>query len=256
MASPRPTRDRTKGGGRREQPNACAALPFDAQAAAAGLQDEPSDRSRGAGLERSVRDAAEAVGQAPVWERIAACRLCAPRFLLTATRHAPRPVVWFRPGARLLIASQAPGARAHESGIPFRDASGERLRTWMEVTEAEFYDLDRVAIVPMGFCFPGYDAVGSDIPPPAICAQTWRGEALSVLPDLRVTLLVGGAAQAWHLGKGGVTERVRNWQSHAPGLFALPHPSWRNTAWIRKNPWFADEVLPALQARVREALDG
>jgi uracil-DNA glycosylase len=126
----------------------------------------------------------------------------------------------------------------------------------MDVTEAEFYDLDRVAIVPMGFCFPGYDAVGSDIPPPAICAQTWRGEALSVLPDLRVTLLVGGAAQAWHLGKGGVTERVRNWQSHAPGLFALPHPSWRNTAWIRKNPWFADEVLPALQARVREALDG
>jgi uracil-DNA glycosylase len=146
--------------------------------------------------------------------------------------------------------------RAHESGIPFRDASGERLREWMGVTEDEFYDRSRVAIVPMGFCFPGYDAAGSDILPPAICAQTWRREALSVLPDLRTTLLVGGAAQAWHMGRGGVTERVRNWRDHAPETFALPHPSWRNTAWLNRNPWFAEEVLPALRTRVREALDG
>jgi uracil-DNA glycosylase len=199
---------------------------------------------------------APAVGEAPVWERIAACQLCAPRFLATATRHAPRPVVWFRPGARILIASQAPGMRAHESGIPFRDASGERLREWMGVTEDEFYDRSRVAIVPMGFCFPGYDAAGSDILPPAICAQTWRREALSVLPDLRTTLLVGGAAQAWHMGRGGVTERVRSWRDHAPETFALPHPSWRNTAWLNRNPWFAEEVLPALRTQVREALDG
>lgn len=197
-----------------------------------------------------------AAAEAPVWERIAACGICAPRFRATATCHAPRPVVWFRPGARLLIASQAPGARAHESGIPFRDASGERLREWMGVSEAEFYDLSRVAIVPMGFCFPGYDAAGSDIPPPPICARTWRREALSALPGLRVTLLVGGAAQAWHLGRGSVSERVRRWRDHAPAAFALPHPSWRNTGWLRRNPWFAEEVLPELRARVREALDG
>lgn len=196
------------------------------------------------------------MAEAPVWERIAACRLCAPRFLATATRHVPRPVVWFRTGARILIASQAPGMRAHESGVPFRDASGERLREWMGVTEDEFYDRSRVAIVPMGFCFPGYDAAGSDILPPAICAQTWRREALSVLPDLRTTLLVGGAAQAWHMGRGAVTERVRKWRDHAPETFALPHPSWRNTAWLNRNPWFAEEVLPALRNRVREALDG
>ena len=201
-------------------------------------------------------EVAEAAGEAPGWERIKACRLCAPRFAATATRHAPRPVVWFRPGARLLIASQAPGARAHESGIPFSDASGRRLREWMGVSDAEFYDKTRVAIVPMGFCFPGYDAKGADIPPPAICAQTWREEAMGVLPGIRTTLIVGGAAQAWHLGKGRVTERVRNWREHAPGLFVLPHPSWRNTGWLKKNPWFEDDVLPALRARVREVLDG
>ncbi|TNC63738.1 uracil-DNA glycosylase family protein [Rubellimicrobium roseum] len=192
---------------------------------------------------------------APVWERVAACRLCAPRFAATATRHGPRPVVWFQPGARLLIASQAPGARAHESGIPFRDPSGERLREWMAVSEEEFYDKSRIAIVPMGFCFPGYDAAGSDIPPPAVCAQTWRNEAMGALPDIELTLVVGGTAQAWHLGRGAVTERVRNWRDHAPAVFALPHPSWRNTAWLKKNPWFAAEVLPALRARVREVLD-
>ncbi len=202
------------------------------------------------------RDVAQATEQAPVWERIAACRLCEPRFTATATRHSPRPVVWFRSGARLLIASQAPGMRAHESGIPFQDASGERLREWMGISPEDFYDQSKVAIVPMGFCFPGYDANGSDIVPPGICAQTWRREALSALPDLRLTLLVGGVAQAWHLGRGGVTDRVRDWQARAPEIFALPHPSWRNTAWLKKNPWFADEVLPALRARVQDVLHG
>jgi len=186
--------------------------------------------------------------------RIRACRLCAPRFALTATAHAPRPVVWFRPGARLLIASQAPGARAHASGIPFSDASGTRLREWMGITEAGFYDRSRVAIVPMGFCFPGYDAKGADIPPPASCAATWRAQALGALPGLRLTLLVGGAAQAWHLGRGGVTDRVRAWRDHAPAVFALPHPSWRNTAWLKANPWFGLEVLPALRATVAEVM--
>lgn len=189
-------------------------------------------------------------------ERIAACRLCAPRFAATRTGHAPRPVVWFRTGARLLIASQAPGWRAHESGTPFLDPSGERLRAWMGVTEAEFYDRARVAIVPMGFCFPGYDAGGGDIPPPALCAATWRAEALAAVPDVRLTLLVGGTAQAWHLGRGAVTERVRDWRARAPHTFVLPHPSWRNTAWLKRNPWFEAEVVPALRARVREVMDG
>jgi uracil-DNA glycosylase len=194
--------------------------------------------------------------ESEVVEAIRACRLCAPRFALTETAHAPRPVVWFRPGARLLIASQAPGMRAHLSGVPFSDPSGERLREWMGVTEAEFYDRERVAIVPMGFCFPGYDRAGGDIPPPRLCADQWRERALASLPGIRLTLLVGGAAQAWHLGKGGVTDRVRAWREHAPEVFALPHPSWRNTAWLKKNPWFEAEVLPALRARVREVLDG
>ena len=193
---------------------------------------------------------------AAVSERIAACRLCAPRFALTATRHAPRPVVWFRPGARLLIASQAPGARAHESGTPFLDPSGDRLRDWMGVSKEEFYDRSRIAIVPMGFCFPGYDAKGSDIPPPVVCARTWRDEALAALPGIELTLVVGGTAQAWHLGKGAVTERVRAWRDQAPKLFALPHPSWRNTGWLKANPWYEEEVLPALRARVREVIDG
>lgn len=200
-------------------------------------------------------EVAQAAGPAPVWERVAACRLCAPRFRATPTAHEPRPVVWFRPGARLLIASQAPGMRAHLGGKPFMDPSGVRLREWMGVGEDEFYDQSRVAIIPMGFCFPGYDATGADIPPPAVCAQTWREEALAAVPSVRLILLVGGAAQAWHLGRGAVTERVRNWRDHAPAAFALPHPSWRNTAWLKRHPFFEAEVLPALRARVREVLD-
>ncbi len=212
---------------------------------------EPSESSSATG-----RQADRPAQPAPLWDRIAACRLCAPRFAATATAHAPRPVVWFRPGARLLVASQAPGARAHAAGVPFSDASGERLRDWMGVTRGEFYDRARVAILPMGFCFPGYDAAGSDLPPPALCARTWRAEALAALPGIACTLLIGGAAQRWHLGPGPVTERVRRWRERAPELFALPHPSWRNTAWLKRNPWFEAEVLPALRARVREVLDG
>jgi uracil-DNA glycosylase len=186
---------------------------------------------------------------------IAGCRICAGRFAATATAHAPRPVVWFRPGARVLIASQAPGLRVHEAGTPFWDRSGQRLRDWMGVDEATFYDRTRVAIVPMAFCFPGYDAAGSDLPPPPVCARTWRAQVLEHLPDLALTLVVGGAAQRWHLStRAGVTETVASWRDHAPGLFPLPHPSWRNTAWLKRNPWFAAGLLPALRARVREVL--
>ncbi len=187
---------------------------------------------------------------------IAACRLCADRFAATATAHAPRPVVWFRPGARLLIAGQAPGLRVHEAGEPFRDRSGDRLRDWTGLGEAEFYDRDRVAIVPMAFCFPGYDATGADLPPPPVCARTWRHRVMAALPGVRLTLLVGGAAQRWHLGtRAGVTGTVAAWRDHWPLALPLPHPSWRNTGWLKRNPWFEAEVLPALRARVREVLD-
>jgi uracil-DNA glycosylase len=188
---------------------------------------------------------------------IAACRLCAPRFAATATGHAPRPVAWFRPGARILIAGQAPGMRVHLAGRPFADPSGDRLRDWMGVDGATFYDRDRIAIVPMAFCFPGYDARGADLPPPPVCAATWRARVMAALGPVALTLLVGGHAQGWHLGRGpGVTARVAGWRDHAPAVFPLPHPSWRNTAWLQRNPWFAAELVPALRARVREVLDG
>ena len=187
---------------------------------------------------------------------IAGCRLCAARFAATATAHAPRPVVWFRPGARLLIAGQAPGARVHASGQPFTDPSGDRLRDWCGLSPDVFYDLDRVAIVPMAFCFPGYDAHGSDLPPPAICAQTWRGRVMAALPQVRLTLLVGGAAIRWHLGAGNVTKTVADWRTQAArGIFPLPHPSWRNTGWLKRNPWFEAELVPELRRAVAAVME-
>ncbi|PLL13185.1 uracil-DNA glycosylase [Tabrizicola sp. TH137] len=184
------------------------------------------------------------------------CRICADRFAATATAHEPRPVVWFRPGPRLLIAGQAPGARVHASGRPFSDASGDRLRDWTGLSEDEFYDQSRVAIAPMAFCFPGYDAKGADLPPPPVCARTWRARVMEALPGLRLTLAIGGAAQAWHIGKGPVADRVADWRSHAErGIWPLPHPSWRNTGWLRRNPWFEAEVIPALRLRIRSLLE-
>ncbi|MFV0512589.1 MAG: uracil-DNA glycosylase family protein [Jhaorihella sp.] len=188
--------------------------------------------------------------------RIRGCRLCAGRFSATATAHAPRPVVWFRPGARILIAGQAPGARVHASGRPFTDPSGDRLRDWLGIDARTFYDRDRVAVVPMAFCFPGYDARGADLPPPPVCALTWHSQVMDTLRGVRLSVLVGGHAHRWHLGsRAPVTATVRGWRDHAPQVFPLPHPSWRNTAWLRKNPWFAADLLPALRARVREVLD-
>lgn len=186
--------------------------------------------------------------------RIASCRLCADRFAATLTGHSPRPVAWLSPTARILIAGQAPGARVHASGRPFSDPSGDRLRDWMAVDTDTFYDRSRIGILPMAFCFPGYDAKGSDLPPPKLCAEHWRAQALAAMPQVRLTLLVGGYAQRWHIGKGTVTETVRRWRDHAPGTIPLPHPSWRNTSWIRKNPWFEAELLPELRARIAEEL--
>ena len=192
-----------------------------------------------------------------VGDRIAACRLCADRFAATKTAHAPRPVVWFRRNARLLIAGQAPGMRVHDSGRPFDDQSGRRLRDWLGLSADEFYDLSRVAIVPMAFCFPGYDARGSDLPPPKDCARTWHEQVMQGLDKLSLKVVIGGPAQRWHLGtRAGVTDTVKAWRDHAPGVFPLPHPSWRNTAWLRRNPWFEQELLPRLRAQVRRVMDG
>ncbi|WP_425411818.1 uracil-DNA glycosylase family protein [Leisingera aquimarina] len=186
---------------------------------------------------------------------IRGCRICVGRFAATATAHEPRPVVWFRPSARILIAGQAPGARVHESGRPFTDPSGDRLRVWLGLTEAEFYDKDRVAVVPMGFCFPGYNEKKADLPPPAVCSRTWHHQVMAQLPDVRLKVLIGAHAQHYHLGvKGPVTPLVQSWRDHAPQVFPLPHPSWRNTGWLKKNPWFEAELLPVLQARVKELM--
>lgn len=187
---------------------------------------------------------------------ISACRLCAARFAGTHTAHEPRPVAWFRPGARLLIAGQAPGMRVHETGKPFNDRSGDRLRDWLGVTPEEFYDRDRVAVVPMAFCFPGYDAKGSDLPPPKICGTTWHDRVMAALGQVKLSVIVGGYSQKYHMGvTTPVTETVRRWRDHAPRFFPLPHPSWRNTGWLKKNPWFEDDLLPVLRGRVREVMD-
>ena len=183
------------------------------------------------------------------------CEICAQRFATTHTAHSPRPVVWFAPGARLLVASQAPGLRVHEAGTPFWDNSGVRLRDWLGLDEATFYDRSKVAIIPMAFCFPGYNAAGSDLPPPPVCARTWRKDALAMVPDIKLTVLIGGYAMKYHLPKfTTVTQAVKDWRDHPPGTFALPHPSWRNTGWLKKNPWFAQEVLPRLKAAVAEVI--
>ena len=185
------------------------------------------------------------------------CRLCASRFAATQTAHNPRPVVWFRPTARVLIAGQAPGAKVQASGRPFTDPSGERLRDWLGLDEPAFYDRDKVAVVPMAFCFPGYNAKKADLPPPPICARTWRDQVMAQLAEVRLTVLVGAYAHRWHLRvKTPVSATVANWRAHAPKVFALPHPSWRNTAWLKKNPWFEAELLPVLRASVKEVLDG
>lgn len=177
-----------------------------------------------------------------------ACRACAG--LLPGE---PNPVFQLSPTARLLIASQAPGSRVDASGIPFSDDSGARLREWMGVTAEEFYDPARVAILPMGFCYPGRKN-GGDAPPRPECARLWRAGLLAAMPQVALTLLVGTYAQADALGPGRMTDRVRAFADFLPRHFPLPHPSWRSRIWMRSNPWFEAEVLPELRRRVRAAL--
>jgi uracil-DNA glycosylase len=189
---------------------------------------------------------------------IGACRQCADRFAATPTGHDPRPVLWAAPGAPILIASQAPGTRVHASGRPFDDQSGARLRDWIGLDEATFWDRSRVAFQPMAFCFPGQDAKGGDLPPPPICAATWAAPLRAALGPARLTLLVGGAAQRHHLPRAltarGLSATIAGWGDLPADVIALPHPSWRNTHWLKANPWFAQELLPLVKARVRAAL--
>lgn len=187
-------------------------------------------------------------------EQIGACRICADQFARTKTGHAPRPVFWGSDQAPILISGQAPGAKVHASGRPFDDPSGDRLRDWLGVGRDIFYDRSSFAIVPMAFCFPGYDAKGGDLPPPKICSATWHQSVLSAMPQIKFRIIIGGYAQKFHLSKTGVTRTVAAWRDHMPDTIPLPHPSWRNTAWLKQNPWFESETLPALRARVQEEL--
>jgi uracil-DNA glycosylase len=186
---------------------------------------------------------------ADILAEIRACRLCEAHL-----SHGPRPVLHLGPKAKILIASQAPGLRVHESGISFNDASGDRLRAWLGVDREAFYDEEKIALAAMAFCFPGYDAHGGDLPPRKECATHWRARLLEAAPDFELTILVGSYAQAWHLGgrlKDNMTDTVRAWRDYAPRYIPLPHPSWRNNGWLKKNPWFEAELVPYLRRRVR-----
>jgi uracil-DNA glycosylase len=185
----------------------------------------------------------------PLLAEIRACRVCAE-----ALPHEPRPVIRAGAGARILIIGQAPGVRVHESGKPFTDPSGDRLRAWMGVDEATFYDENFIAISPMGYCFPGLDSMGGDLPPRKECAPLWQARVRAALPEIRLVLLVGMYAQGCHLGSRmhkTLTATVRAAESFMPDYLPLPHPSWRNNAWIKKNPWFESEILPMLRRSIK-----
>jgi uracil-DNA glycosylase len=180
-----------------------------------------------------------------------ACRLCEG-----ALPHEPRPVFLVGRSAQLLIVGQAPGRRVHETGVPWNDPSGDVLREWLALDRAAFYDTSRIAIVPAGLCYPG-TVDGSDLPPLKACAPAWQPRFRAALPGIRLTLLVGSYAQAFYLKesrKRTLGETVQAWREYLPEYFPLPHPSWRNRAWLKKNPWFETQVIPALRRRVNACL--
>lgn len=193
---------------------------------------------------------------------IRACRYCLETPDGRPLPHEPRPVLRVSRTARLAVCSQAPGTRVHASGIPFTDASGDRLRDWMGVTPQEFYDEGRVTIIPMGFCFPGQDEKGADLPPRKECVRLWHRQLFAALPRVELVLAIGTYAQRFHLGDAAgesLEETMRNWRKHLRRkvpypVLPLPHPSWRNNAWLKRNPWFETELLPVLRRRVRALL--
>jgi uracil-DNA glycosylase len=192
---------------------------------------------------------------------IAACRICRDAAAAKALPHEPRPVLQPSLTARILIAGQAPGVRVHASGRPFTDPSGVRLREWLDVGEEVFYDPGRLAIVPMGFCFPGLTLAGADRPPRRECAPAWRAQLMAAMPQVELVVCLGAYAMAWHMGEafgGSVDAAVKNWRAGldlSPAVIPLPHPSWRNSGWLKRNPWFASELLPELRSRVASLLE-
>jgi uracil-DNA glycosylase len=204
---------------------------------------------------------------------IRACRICRDQPEGRQLPHEPRPVVRVAATAGIAVCGQAPGVRVHNSGLPFDDPSGDRLRDWMGVDRATFYDEANIAFVPMGFCFPGHDAKKGDLPPRRECAAHWRAQVMAELPQLQLMLLIGQYAQGWHLARipglaglpKGLTATVKDWrriydlslESNAgPCLIVLPHPSWRNSGWLKRHPWFTTELLPVLKADVKSCLTG
>lgn len=182
-------------------------------------------------------------------DAIGSCQICTSHF-----EHEPKPVFQVGEKATVLVAGQAPGRKAHDSGIPFNDPSGDRLRSWMGILSETFYDANRIALLPMGFCYPGHGPSG-DLPPRRECAQAWRQQVLDALPNLKLSLVIGSYAMQWHLGKrmqSNLTETVRAWQSYLPEIMPLPHPSPRNNMWLRKNAWFEHEVIPVLRAKIND----
>ncbi|MCQ8878828.1 uracil-DNA glycosylase family protein [Pseudoalteromonas shioyasakiensis] len=183
--------------------------------------------------------------------QVSKCVICEPELPLGA-----RPVIQFNPSARILIAGQAPGLKVHQSGKPFDDASGKRLREWLGLTEQVFYDASKIAILPMGFCYPGKGKSG-DLPPRKECAPAWREQLLTALPNIKLTIVLGKYAQAYHIPQSknmALTELVKSWREYWPAILPLPHPSPRNNIWLSKNPWFAAQVLPELGKQVASVL--
>lgn len=183
-------------------------------------------------------------------EKVRACALCADRL-----DHGVRPVLQLNPSARILIAGQAPGSRVHATGVPFDDPSGDRLRHWMGISRETFYDASKVAIIPMGLCYPGKGKSG-DLPPIPLCAETWRKRLMGAIPNIRLTLVIGKYAMDWHLPerRGNLTETVKAWSSYDGGIMPLPHPSPRNNIWLKKNPWYEEQVIAELRRRVAKHL--
>lgn len=197
--------------------------------------------------------------------QIRSCRLCRDAPSGQPLPHEPRPVLQVSAQARLLICGQAPGVRVHASGMPFTDPSGDRLRDWLSLGTETFYDCNKVAIVPMGFCFPGLDARKADLPPRKECRITWHDDLFALMPRIETVIVVGSYARAYHFARAGFSDRLRapltqsvqNWRDFAqlqPRLFPLPHPSWRNSGWLKRNPWFERDVLPPLRASVARAV--
>lgn len=195
-------------------------------------------------------------GTDPAGEKIIrearACRICA-----AAIGFEPRPVFRISPVAKVLIIGQAPGNRVHQTGVPWNDPSGDRLRDWLQIGREQFYEDARIGILPMGFCFPGNDAKGGDLPPRPECAPLWHEALRALMPDVELTLLIGQYAQKRYLGKARqktLTATVQHWQDYRPGFLPLPHPSWRNTGWLKKNPWFETDLLSVLRSETARLL--